>query len=83
MSEEAASGAVVCAGSFAIALRAWDRATGMRWARLVGELRRRGGSMRVKDSMIGATALRYGLMVATRNVVDFQKARVRVVNPFE
>ena len=39
--------------------------------------------MPVKDSLIATTALVHGLTVATRNRVDFEKARVKVVNPFD
>ncbi|HVX84453.1 MAG TPA: type II toxin-antitoxin system VapC family toxin [Phycisphaerae bacterium] len=60
-----------------------DGGTGLRWAELLGDLRRRGVAIPVKDSLIAATALEYGLTVATRNVRDFVKAGVKVVNPFE
>ena len=60
----------------------WDAATGRRWARLLAQLRSMGQAMPVKDSMIAATALLHDLTVATRNTRDFQKAGVRVVNPF-
>ena len=39
--------------------------------------------MPVKDSLIAATALVHGLVVATRNYADFSQAGVQVVNPFE
>jgi predicted nucleic acid-binding protein len=38
--------------------------------------------MPIKDSLIAATALVYGLTVATRNLRDFRKAGVKVVDPF-
>jgi predicted nucleic acid-binding protein len=60
----------------------WDAATGLRWAKLLAELRRAGQAIPIKDSLIAATALVHGLTVATRNVTDFQKAGVKVVNPF-
>lgn len=60
----------------------WDAATGLRWARLLARLRAAGQSMPVKDSLIAATALAHGLTVATRNVRDFKKAGVKVVDPF-
>jgi toxin FitB len=42
-----------------------------------------GKAMPVKDSMIAATALVHGLIVATRNGSDFQKAGVKIVDPFK
>lgn len=60
----------------------WDLATGLRWAKLLADLRRVGRAMPIKDSMIAATALANDLAVATRNVDDFTKARVQIVDPF-
>ncbi|HSA03377.1 MAG TPA: PIN domain-containing protein, partial [Candidatus Paceibacterota bacterium] len=60
----------------------WDAAVCRRWARLVSELRRKGLAMPVLDAMIAATALEHGLTIATRNVSDFHKAGVPVVDPF-
>jgi predicted nucleic acid-binding protein len=56
--------------------------TGRRWAALLAALRAAGKAMPIKDSLIAATALTHGLIVATRNVADFAKANVRVVDPF-
>lgn len=61
----------------------WTSDHGLRWARLLADLRAAGEAMPLKDSMIAATALLHGLTVATRNARDFRKARVRVVNPFD
>jgi predicted nucleic acid-binding protein len=61
---------------------AWDAATGLRWARLLADLRARGQSMPIKDSLIAATALTHGLVMATRNRRDFEKAGVEIVDPF-
>lgn len=60
----------------------WDAPTGLRWAKLLAELRRSGQSMPIKDSLIAATALVHGFVVVTRNTRDFGKARVRVLDPF-
>jgi predicted nucleic acid-binding protein len=60
----------------------WEAATGLRWAELLAELRTRGRSMPIKDSLIAATALTHGLTVATRNRVDFATAGVDIVDPF-
>ncbi|HVT81039.1 MAG TPA: type II toxin-antitoxin system VapC family toxin [Phycisphaerae bacterium] len=61
----------------------WQANTGMRWAKLLADLRRRGKAMPIKDSMIAATALAYDLTVVTRNKKDFASAGVAVVDPFE
>ena len=60
----------------------WDAETGLRWAQLIGGLRLSGRAMPIKDSFIAATALLHDLIVATRNRTDFEKAGVRIVNPF-
>jgi len=60
----------------------WEAGTGLRWAELLATLRASGRAMPVKDSLIAATALVHGLIVATRNRADFEKARVKIVDPF-
>jgi predicted nucleic acid-binding protein len=60
----------------------WDSATGLRWAKLLADLRSKGRAMPIKDSLIAATALVHGLTVVTRNTSDFKSAGVDVVNPF-
>jgi len=61
---------------------AWDASVGLRWAELLARLRSSGRSMPIKDSLIAATALAFGLTVATRNRNDFEKAGVEVEDPF-
>ena len=61
----------------------WDAATGLRWARLLADLRASGQSMPIKDSMIAATALMHGLTMATHNKRDFRKAGAKVLDPFD
>jgi toxin FitB len=60
----------------------WDADTGLAWAALLARLRARGIAMPIKDSLIAATALTHGLIVATRNRADFERAGVRLVDPF-
>lgn len=61
---------------------AWEAETGFVWAELLARLRSSGETMPIKDSLIAATALAHDLTVATRNRVDFEKADVKVVDPF-
>jgi len=37
----------------------------------------------VIDGLLAATALTHGLTVATRNIADFDRSVVELVNPFE
>jgi len=60
----------------------WEVETGLRWAALLATLRQSGRAMPIKDSLIAATALVHGLTVATRNRSDFEKAGVKVIDPF-
>jgi predicted nucleic acid-binding protein len=61
----------------------WEAATGLRWAKLLAELRSSGHSLPIKDSLIAATALVHGLIVVTRNARDFKKTGLKVLNLFE
>jgi predicted nucleic acid-binding protein len=61
----------------------WDAATGLRWAKLLASLRASGQAMPIKDSLIAATALVHGLIIATRNVADLKRAGIKVVDPFD
>lgn len=60
----------------------WEAETGLRWAELLALLRASGRAMSIKDSIIAATALAYNLTIATRNRTDFEKAGVKLVDPF-
>ena len=60
----------------------WDAETGLRWAELLARLRSSGRAMPLKDSLIATTALVHGLTVATRNRVDFEKAGVKIIDPW-
>jgi predicted nucleic acid-binding protein len=60
----------------------WEAETGLRWAELLARLHATGRAMPIKDSLIAATALVHDLVVATRNRTDFEKAGVKLVDPF-
>ena len=60
----------------------WEAATGLRWAKLLANLRTSGRSMPIKDSLIAATALVHGLTIATHNTRDFAISGLKVVDPF-
>ncbi len=60
----------------------WEAQTGLKWAQLLAHLRTSGKAMAIKDSLIAATALTHELIVATHNRADFEKANVRIVDPF-
>ena len=61
----------------------WEAATGLRWAKLLADLRASGQSLPIKDSLIAATALVHGLIVVTRNTRDFKKTGVKALNLFD
>jgi predicted nucleic acid-binding protein len=58
---------------------AMDAARFRRWATL---MHRQSGTV-AEDAMIAATALEHKLIVVTRNVRDFARFDVPVLNPFE
>lgn len=53
-----------------------------RWGVLEGERQLAGRPLNVPDAQIAATALEHGLIVATRNVKDFDGLGVDVLNPW-
>jgi hypothetical protein len=65
-----------------VACLPWDAASGLRWAKLLVDLRVAGEAMPIKDSLIAATALVHGLTIVSRNTRDFRKAGVKVLDPF-
>ncbi|MGH7555641.1 MAG: type II toxin-antitoxin system VapC family toxin [Longimicrobiales bacterium] len=60
----------------------WEAETGFKWAQLLASLRAAGRAMPIKDSLIAATALVHGLTIVTRNRTDFEKAGLRIIDPF-
>jgi predicted nucleic acid-binding protein len=61
----------------------WEAEMGLRWAELLARLRPSGRAMPIKDSLIAATALVHGLVVATRNRADFEPTGVKMIDPFQ
>jgi predicted nucleic acid-binding protein len=61
---------------------AWDSKLALAWAELLARLRAAGRAMPIKDSLVAATALAHNLIVVTRDRTDFDKAGVRVLDPF-
>jgi hypothetical protein len=53
-----------------------------RWRLLVEEGRKVGHTFSQPDLIIGATALHFGLVLVTRDVRDFARARLPVLNPW-
>jgi len=61
----------------------WTMETALAWAEICDHVQRSGFTISAPDTMIAATAKLHGLTVATRNVDDFTRCGVPVVNPFE
>jgi predicted nucleic acid-binding protein len=68
---------------FAGRILAADEAVTARWGVLQGQAAKQGRTLPVIDSLLAATALAHNLLVATRNVADFERSGVTVVNPWE
>ena len=60
-----------------------DEAVLLCWRRLAAAGKRDNYTYSQPDALIAATALVHELGVATRNVTDFERAGVRVLNPWE
>ncbi len=59
-----------------------DAAVSERWGIVIAEAKQTGKTIPVIDSLIAATALHHNLTVVSRNVGDFQQAKVPIVNPW-
>ncbi len=53
------------------------------WAKLQVEAQARNLVLPVVDSLLAATARRYGLMIVSDNVSDFKFSGVKLLNPFD
>ena len=60
----------------------FDAQSAMVWAELLAEMKRKGKTMPIKDSLIAASARQHGLTIATRNVHDYRHAGVKLFDPF-
>jgi toxin FitB len=60
-----------------------DRQVAMRWASVVAQGSRAGRPLPTVDSLIGATALAYDLVVVTRNTKDFEGIGAPTINPWD
>lgn len=60
----------------------WDSSSSRAWACLVADLRQRGKTMPLFDSLIAATARAHDLTIVTKNERDFSSSGVEIVNPF-
>jgi len=67
---------------FAARILPVDRQVAMRWASLVAQGTRTGRPLPTVDSLIGATALAYDLIVVTRNTKDFEGIGATTINPW-
>jgi toxin FitB len=67
---------------FAPATEELSEAVLVRWKELLIELRRKNRTMTCEDSLIAATALHHGHIVATHNRRHFEPAGVQLVDPF-
>ena len=54
----------------------------MTWGTLVARLEAEGYTMPAIDSLIAATAITHELVLITRNVGDFEKSGIEIVNPW-
>jgi len=61
----------------------FNKAVAITWGHLEAELKRKGRPIPVRDSFLAATALHYGLTIATRNEKDFLATGVKIFNPWK
>ena len=60
-----------------------DSATARAWGDLMALSQRVGANVHAMDGMIAATALAHDLTLVTRNIRDFVKLDVRLLNPWD
>lgn len=64
-------------------LLAIDAETALIWGRLMAQSRTEGRALSVMDGWIAATALQHGLVLATRNVKDFNGLGLVLLDPWQ
>ena len=67
---------------FSTSILAIDDKISKKSAYFRAEMYKKGKVLHVADSIIAATAERYHLTLATRNVKDFQHLEIKILNPF-
>ncbi len=60
-----------------------DTQTLLHWGMLTANMENSGHPLPVMDGLIAATAMQHNLIIATRNVADFQPCGVPIINPWE
>lgn len=60
-----------------------DAAVAVTWGRIQGEAERAGMKLPVSDSLLAASAEVHRFILATRNVVDFDRCGATVLNPWD
>ena len=71
------------AGGFEGRVLPFDAACATLYGTIRAEREARGKPIEVEDAMIAATARAHGATLATRNVTDFEKCGIVVVNPWD
>lgn len=61
----------------------FDRETARLWGKIAAESEAQGNSIHVSDGQIAATAIQYGLVLATRNVRHFAITGAQLWNPWK
>ena len=59
-----------------------DEPVALAWGDLMGDAKRRGRGMSSMDGLIAATAMAHGLILATRNVKDFEGFGMDLIDPW-
>jgi len=68
---------------FADRILPFDAAAARIWGRLMGDGDRAGRTPGAADAQIAAVAINHDLTVVTRNVKDFRKFDVKILNPWD